>query len=90
MSKISNIIFNGKDHYITSPYGSRTVISTSAGKTTSYHSGTDYGTNGKKIPQYAIENGYVFAYVSSFYNNPIYFKFVTKFTRDTLTILNYQ
>lgn len=59
MSKITNIIFNGKDHYITSPYGSRTVISTSAGKTASYHSGTDYGTNGKKIAQYAIEDGTV-------------------------------
>lgn len=59
MSKITNIIFNGKDHYITSPYGSRSTISTSAGTTASFHSGTDYGTNGKKIAQYAIENGTV-------------------------------
>ena len=57
MSKISNIIFNGKPHYITSPYGKRAVISTSAGNTSSFHYGTDYGTNNKKIAQYAIEDG---------------------------------
>lgn len=59
MSKISNIIFNGKAHYITSAYGKRTVISTSAGKTSSFHYGTDYGTNGLKLAQYAIEDGTV-------------------------------
>lgn len=59
MSTISNIIFNGKSHYISSPYGKRSVISTSAGKTSSFHSGTDYATNGVKLPQYAIENGSV-------------------------------
>ncbi|MCQ2485117.1 MAG: M23 family metallopeptidase [Clostridia bacterium] len=59
MSKISNIIFNGKEHYITSPYGKRSAIDTSAGKTSSFHNGTDYGTNGKKLAQYAIENGTV-------------------------------
>lgn len=59
MSKITNIIFNGAEHYITSPYGKRAVISTSAGKTTSVHNGTDYGTHGKKLPQYAVENGTV-------------------------------
>lgn len=61
MSKISNLIFNNAKHYVTSPYGKRGSISTSAGKTGSFHNGTDYGTNGKKIPQYAIEDGYVFA-----------------------------
>lgn len=59
MSKISDIIFNGKKHYITSPYGKRKVISTSAGNTASFHSGVDYGTDNKKIAQYAIENGKV-------------------------------
>ncbi len=59
MSKITNIIFNGKSHYITSSYGSRSVITTSAGSTSSFHSGTDYGTNGKKLAQYAIEDGSV-------------------------------
>lgn len=59
MSKISNIIFNGKEHYITSAYGRRPVINTSAGSSASFHYGTDYGTNGKKLAQYAIENGSV-------------------------------
>ena len=61
MSLISKKIFNGANHYITSPYGKRKTISTSAGSTASFHYGTDYGTNGKKIAQYAIEDGYVFA-----------------------------
>ena len=61
MSAISKKIFNGANHYITSPYGKRKTISTSAGSTASFHYGTDYGTNGKKLPQYAIEDGYVFA-----------------------------
>ncbi len=59
MSKISNIIFNGKKHYITSQYGKRSVINTSAGTTASFHYGTDYGTSGQKLPQYAIEDGSV-------------------------------
>lgn len=59
MSKITNIIFNGKSHYITSPYGKRNVLNTAAGSTNPFHYGTDYGTNGKKIAQYAIEKGSV-------------------------------
>lgn len=59
MSKITNIIFNGKSHYITSKYGKRTVLNTSAGATNPFHYGTDYGTNGKKLAQYAIEDGTV-------------------------------
>lgn len=60
MSLISNLIFKGAKHYITSKYGARSVINTAAGLSSSYHEGTDYGTNGLKLPQYAIENGYVF------------------------------
>ncbi|MBR3836008.1 MAG: M23 family metallopeptidase [Clostridia bacterium] len=59
MSKISNIIFNGKSHYITSKYGKRTVLNTSAGATQPFHYGTDYGTGGKKLAQYSIEDGTV-------------------------------
>lgn len=59
MSRITDIIFNNEKHYITSPYGKRNVISTSAGATSSFHSGTDYGTNNKKLPQYAVEDGTV-------------------------------
>ena len=61
MSTISNLIFKDKYHYVTSPYGKRGSFGTSAGVTSTFHYGTDYGTNGKKLPQYAIEDGYVFA-----------------------------
>lgn len=61
MSKITEIIFKGEKHYITSKFGSRTPISTKAGTTSNVHKGTDYGTNGKKIPQYAIEHGTVYS-----------------------------
>lgn len=59
MSKVTNIIFNGKSHYVTSKYGKRTVLNTSAGATNPFHYGTDYGTGGKKLAQYAIEDGTV-------------------------------
>lgn len=59
MSIVSNLIFHNEKHYITSKFGKRSVIQTTNGKTASFHNGTDYGTNGKKIPQYAIEDGEV-------------------------------
>lgn len=59
MSKISDLIFRGADHYITSKYGPRNTINTAAGATGSFHYGVDYGTNNKKLPQYAIENGVI-------------------------------
>lgn len=59
MSKISNKIFRGEAHYITSKYGYRNPISTENGVTSSFHNGTDYGTHSKKLPQYAIEKGNV-------------------------------
>ena len=39
---------------------SESTVKTSAGTTATFHNGTDYGTDGLKIPQYAIEDGYVF------------------------------
>lgn len=54
---IYNVSNKFKRCYITSPYGKRNVISTSSGNTSSFHYGVDYGTNGKKIAQYAIEDG---------------------------------
>lgn len=57
MSKVSNLIFGGAKHTISSPYGNRKQIHTSAGDTSSFHSGTDYATYGKKLPQYAIAEG---------------------------------
>ncbi len=61
MSKISELIFKGAKHYITSPFGSRDPIPTKAGLAPSGHNGTDYGTNGKKIAQYAIEDGSIYS-----------------------------
>lgn len=59
MSKVSDLIFHNAKHYITSPFGPRETISTAAGNTSTFHNGTDYGTNGKKLTQYAIEDGEV-------------------------------
>ena len=61
MSKITDIIFKGAKHYITSSFGYRAPIATKAGDTGTKHRGTDYGTNGKKIAQYAIEDGKVYS-----------------------------
>lgn len=57
MSRITNLIFKDAKHYVTSGFGYRKVMKTSGGYTSSFHSGTDYGTNAQKLPQYAIENG---------------------------------
>lgn len=46
MSKISNLIFHNKKHYITQKFSNK-------------HKAVDYGTYRKKIKQYAIENGIV-------------------------------
>ena len=59
MSKVSETIFHGAKHYITSPFGKRAVMNTSKGNTNPFHSGVDYGTNSKKLPQYAIADGIV-------------------------------
>lgn len=52
MSTVSKLIFKTGEHYITSPFGYRTLNGTK-----SMHNGVDYGTHGKKIAQYAIEDG---------------------------------
>lgn len=46
VSKISNLIFHNKKHYITQNFSDK-------------HKATDYGTYRKKIKQYAIEEGIV-------------------------------
>ena len=56
MSTISNATFLDGSHYITSPYGYRTL-----GGTTKFHYGVDYGTNCKNIPIYALEEGSVYS-----------------------------
>ena len=60
MSKISEIIFKGEDHYITSNFGNRTYTYKGE-KISDFHRGTDYGTNLKKLPQYAIEDGNIYS-----------------------------
>lgn len=59
--KLAARTFDRSDYYITSKFGTRTTIKTSAGTTSSYHKGTDYGTNGNKWPQYPLEDGIVTA-----------------------------
>lgn len=59
MSKITNLIFKGARHYVTSRYGWRRIMKTKGGYTNSFHNGTDYGTNGIMLAQYAIEDGTV-------------------------------
>lgn len=57
MSEITNLIFKGADHKLTSPYGKRESFNTKKGKTSPFHSGCDYGTFLKKLPQYAVAEG---------------------------------
>lgn len=59
MSELSNLIFHEKKHYMSSPYGPRTSIKTSAGKTSSFHDGVDYATYNVKLAQYPITDGVV-------------------------------
>lgn len=59
MSELSDLIFHGAKHKLTSPFGKREIINTSGGATSSFHSGTDYGTYNKKLAQYAAADGEV-------------------------------
>ncbi len=54
MSKNGKLIFKNFDPYITSTFGNR--INPISGKN-QFHQGVDYGTNDKKLAQYAIEDG---------------------------------
>lgn len=56
MSKNGKLLFRDFDPYITSYFGYRIHPIT---KVRTLHAGVDYGTNEKKIPAYAIENGIV-------------------------------
>ena len=59
MSELSNLIFHEKKHYLSSPYGPRKSMNTSAGKTSPFHDGVDYGTYGVKLAQYPVTDGVV-------------------------------
>lgn len=61
MSKLSEKIFKGEYHKVTSVFGKRSTIKTASGTTSTFHSGTDYGTANKNTKQYAVTDGYVFA-----------------------------
>lgn len=54
--KLAEAIFNRLDYRITSKYGSRIHPVTLKPE---FHKGTDYGTQGEKWPQYALEEGIV-------------------------------
>ena len=57
--KLAERIFKRKDWYVTSNFGYRDPINTSAGVTGTFHNGCDYGTKGEKWKQYALEEGTV-------------------------------
>ena len=60
--KLSERIFRGGKHKITSPFGQRNAVYDSKGKLVAkagMHNGCDYGTYGVKLPQYALEDGIV-------------------------------
>ena len=57
--KLASRTFKRNDYTLTSNFGYRKIITTSAGKTNSFHSGTDYSTKGEKWPQYPLEDGTV-------------------------------
>ena len=46
--KLAERIFRRNDYYITSKFGKRNVITTSAGTTNAFHGGVDYGTKNEK------------------------------------------
>ena len=54
--KLASKVFRRTDWYVTSKFGWRKHPISGDKK---HHNGTDYGTHGKKLPQYAIEEGYV-------------------------------
>ena len=57
--KLVSKIFKREDWSLTSPFGTRKPIETKNGKTGNFHYGCDYGTNGEKWKQYALEDGYI-------------------------------
>ena len=88
--KLAERIFRRTDYYVTSPYGKRNVITTSAGATNSFHGGTDYGTKNEKWVQYALEDGEVISCGTDSKANG-YAKFVwVKYPRLGIKLLHYH
>lgn len=70
--KIVEKIFPKGGYYITSGWGNRTYY-LNGKKVSDFHNGIDYGTSGKKIPQYAVEDGYIVSCgIDSKYGNAKY------------------
>lgn len=82
--KLATKVFKRTDWYVTSNFGYRKDPITGE---TKYHSGTDYGTNCKKWPQYAIEDGYVHIVHST--DNGGYGKYIwVRYPRLNISILH--
>ena len=58
-NEVKELIFHGKSIYETSDWGWRT-FTLNGKEVTDFHYGIDYGTNGKKLPLYAIADGVVY------------------------------
>ena len=92
MSTITNLIFNGVAHKVTSPFGPRDAIYKN-GKLISakkIHEGTDYAATGSKksLDQFAIEDGYIFAAAKSNSDGALYVWIV--YPRVKLAMLHYH
>jgi len=64
MSTISNLIFNGGKHVLSSPFGNRPAVIKNGRiiAPAGFHSGADYNTYGIRLPQYTIEDDcYIFS-----------------------------
>lgn len=72
--KLSERIFKGKKHYLTSKFGYRKNPVT--GKK-AFHNGVDYGTNRVNLYQYALEDGVVLSvnHSKSGYGNSIWVRY---------------
>lgn len=57
--KLVSRIFKNSKYALTSPFGYRKSINTKAGITANFHNGSDYGTYGVKVSQYAVEDGII-------------------------------
>lgn len=70
--RIIEKIFPNGGYYITSGWGKRTYW-LNGNQVTDFHDGIDYGTNNQKLPQYAVEDGYIVSCgIDSKYGNAKY------------------
>lgn len=85
--KLASRIFKRDNWYVTSEFGYRDSIKTSAGTTDTFHNGCDYGTHGEKWKQYALEKGTVISAGTDSYGG----KFAwVKYPRLNIKLLHYH